>query len=167
MNIKEICRRIEFHEGYRANPYLCTAGKKTIGIGRNLEARPFTTQELYVIQDPNNITREEAIWLLKEDIIDLIVQITKRIPVYSKLDRERSYALVDMCYQMGIDGVKKFNKMLMALDEKVWGRAFIECLDSKYAKDTPVRAKRIAWLLKTGEWIEDRELVEVCCQVNL
>ena len=47
----EIVNRLEFHEGLRLEPYRCTRGKLTIGIGRNTEDNPFTAEELRVVGD--------------------------------------------------------------------------------------------------------------------
>jgi GH24 family phage-related lysozyme (muramidase) len=38
---ENMIRQLTRHEGLRLKPYLCPAGKLTIGIGRNLEARNF------------------------------------------------------------------------------------------------------------------------------
>ena len=37
------------HEGMRLKPYRCTAGKLTIGIGRNLDDRGISQKEAYVL----------------------------------------------------------------------------------------------------------------------
>ena len=65
---------------------------------------------------------------------------------------ERQYALIDMCFQLGAYGVSKFKNMLSAMREGDWDKASKECLNSKYARQTPKRAERIAHLIKTGEW---------------
>jgi hypothetical protein len=43
--------------------------------------------------------------------------------------------------------------MLSAMGVGEWKRAYDECLDSDYAKQTPIRAKRIANTIKTGKFI--------------
>ncbi|NBW16869.1 MAG: lysozyme, partial [Caulobacteraceae bacterium] len=37
-----LIRQIRLHEGERLKPYRCTAGKLTIGVGRNLDDRGIT-----------------------------------------------------------------------------------------------------------------------------
>ena len=54
MNIPRLRQMLTLHEGVRLKPYLCTAGKTTIGVGRNL--------------DDVGITREEADMMLDGDI---------------------------------------------------------------------------------------------------
>lgn len=152
MNLLEIKKRLEFHEGFRAEPYFCSEGKRTIGIGRNLEAKPLTEVERFVIKNPENITKQEAYFLLENDIKETISLLDNMVRCFSKLDDERRYALIDMGFQMGVPGVCKFKNMLAAMDAGDFERASIECLNSKYARQTPARAERIAKLIKTGEW---------------
>lgn len=152
MNLLEIKKRLEFHEGFRAKPYFCSQGKRTIGIGRNLEAKPFTEAERMVIKDPENITKQEAYFLLENDIKETISLLDNMVRCFAKLDDERKYALIDMGFQMGVYGVCKFKNMLAAMDAGDFEKASIECLNSAYARQTPARAKRIARLIKTGEW---------------
>lgn len=152
MNLLEIKKRLEFHEGFRSKPYLCTQGKKTIGIGRNLEAKPFTEAERLIIKNPKNITKQDAYFLLENDIMETIRLLDNMVRCFSKLDDERRYALIDMCFQLGINGLLKFKNMLAAMDKGDFEKASKECLNSDYAKQTPARAQRIARLIKTGEW---------------
>lgn len=152
MNLIEIKKRLEFHEGFRAEPYFCSEGKKTIGIGRNLEANPLTESEKLLIKNPEHITKQEAYFLLENDIKQTINLLENMIKCYPKLDDERQYALIDMGYQLGVSALCKFKKMLAAMDCGDFGKASQECLDSKYAKQTPQRATRIARLIKTGKW---------------
>ena len=44
-----IIQRLCFNEGFRQSPYRCTAGKLTIGVGRNLDDCPLTKEELEFI----------------------------------------------------------------------------------------------------------------------
>lgn len=74
------------------------------------------------------------------------------MPWWRKLDEERQYVLIDMCFQLGINGLLKFKNMLAAIAAGDFEKASKECLNSAYAKQTPARAKRIARLIKTGEW---------------
>jgi len=52
--------------------------------------------------------------------------------------------LIEMVYQLGVYGVSKFKKMLIALDSKDYQTASIEMLDSKWAKQTPNRAEDLS-----------------------
>lgn len=156
MDQKEVLERIKFHEGLKLMPYRDSLGKLTIGIGRCIDTHPFTQQELNVCGDwKHGITPNAAYLLCRNDIAECKSQLNELGLWYHKLDDNRKYALLDMCFQLGIRGLKNFKKMLMHLENKDWQGAYYECLNSKYAKQTPTRAKRIAIALKTGRWYYD------------
>ena len=54
MNYEKLKESLIKNEGLELKVYICPAGYKTIGVGRNLETR--------------GITQEEAIYLLDNDI---------------------------------------------------------------------------------------------------
>jgi lysozyme len=125
-------------EGLRLKPYRCTAGKLTIGVGRNLE--------------DVGITKEEAEQMLANDISRVVVDIVKRIPWAMKLDDARFSVIHSMVFQMGIGGVMNFRKFLNALQMGDFTRASIEMMDSKWAQhDSPARAKRLAEVMRSGK----------------
>ena len=72
------------HEGLRLKPYRCTAGKLTIGYGRNLDDR--------------GISKKEAYAMLEKDILDCEKWLIDEIPeIYNKLDEVRQSVLLNMC----------------------------------------------------------------------
>lgn len=150
-----VCRRLVFHEGLRLKPYRCTAGKLSIGVGRNLDDNPLTPEEKKACGDIyQGITVNAAYMLLRNDIARTEEFLRKNISFYQKLDVERQYALLDMCFQME-KKLLKFKKMLKAMENKNFVLASVECLDSNYHKQTPKRCERIANLIRTGEWSRD------------
>lgn len=152
MDMNTIIKRLEFHEGMVLTPYLCPTKHKTIGIGHNVEARPWTDEERKAIGDwEKGITKNMAYMICRNDV-NLCLEKLKTLDFWKSLDEERQYALIDLCFQCGFIGLKKFRKMLKALSEKDYETASAECLNSNYAKQAPKRAKRIAHLIKTGVW---------------
>lgn len=153
-NMEEWCDRLILHEGMMLKPYYCPRGKLTIGVGRNLEDNPLTIDEKKALGDyMHGITENGAKMLLRNDIIHCYGALKKMVSGYEELDSDRQYALLDMCFQLGIKGLKKFHYMLVAVEKKNFVMAAYECLNSQYAKQTPARAKRIARAIKTGQWI--------------
>ena len=148
----EIAERLEFHEGRRAEAYYCSGGYLTQGIGHNLETNPLTNNQKSKIKNLKHWTDEEIDMVLADDIYQCKVLMTQLIEGFDKFDDERQYALVDMCFQLGARGVSGFKKMLKAMREGDFETAGNECLDSKYGRQTPTRAKRISHLIATGEW---------------
>jgi lysozyme len=55
-----------------------------------------------------------------------------------------------MAYQMGVEGVQGFSKMIAALQVGDYPRAADEALDSLWAKQTPARARDVAQRLESG-----------------
>ena len=156
LNGDVIMKRIEGHEGCRLMPYYDTKGKLTIGIGRCIDTNPFTPEELLAVGDyQHGITKNAALMLLRNDIEKCLRLLESKIFFFKELDSERQYALIDLCFQLGIKGLLKFRKMLRYMRFRRWDEAAKECLNSKYASvDTPKRARRIAELIKTGRWKE-------------
>lgn len=151
-----VCRRLAYHEGVVLKPYRCPEGKLTIGVGRNLEDNPLTDEERKACGDIyNGITKNAAYMLLRNDVTRCENELRKKILFYQELPVERQYALLDMCFNLGINRLLKFKKMLKAMENRNFPLAAYECLDSNYARQVPNRAKRIARLIKTGVWNRD------------
>ena len=117
---------IKRNEGLRLKPYHCKAGKLTIAYGRNLEAK--------------GISIKEAEYLFKNDLKILAKQVANRIEFYRKLSYKRKMVLVDMAFNMGIEGLLGFKKMLSALKRRDFMEAGKELMRSKYAEQVKTRA---------------------------
>ena len=117
---------IKRNEGLRLKPYLCKAGKLTIGYGRNLEAK--------------GISYKEAEYLFRNDLKIVAKQVANRIEFYRKLSYKRKMVLVDMAFNMGIEGLLGFKKMLAAMKRREFLEAGKELMRSKYAEQVKTRA---------------------------
>lgn len=135
MYIQPAAELIKRHEGLRLKPYKCTAGKLTIGYGRNLE--------------DNGISQYEAEQMLFNDIQHCYTNLVK-LSCWNKLDEARKAVLLDMCYNIGIARLKTFKKMLAALEVGAYNRAAKEMIDSRWASQVKTRATELAEIMKTG-----------------
>ena len=130
--------KIIAEEGDHARMYKCPAGKWTIGSGINLEAQ--------------EMPREVRFLWLSMIVGDLIKAVDRRLYLNNYLKclntADVRLVLVDMAYQLGLNGLLKFTKMLTALQQNDYEKAADELLDSNYAKQTPARAKRNAAILR-------------------
>ena len=152
---KEIVKRLILHEGLRLKPYKCSKNKLTTGVGRNLQDNPLTSEEKNFLQRADisqGITQDEALYLLKNDIKKHLAECHKYIPFFCELSDEKQYALLDMCFNLGIRGLLKFRKMLYCLSIGDYRGASKECLNSQYAKEVGIRALRISRLLLEDKW---------------
>ena len=125
-------------EGIRLAPYRDTVGKLTIGCGRNL--------------DDKGITRDEALYLLENDIAEVTLQVSRAFPWAGFLNDARRGVLINMAFNMGIERLKTFKNMLAAMDIGDWPTAADELMDSKYAKQVGERAARLRTQLITGDF---------------
>lgn len=130
MTAKSLIKR---HEGFNSRPYKCTAGKLTIGWGRNIE--------------DNGISVQEAEFLLDNDILRCQLDLYK-YRWYLDQPYDVQIALLDMCFNMGINKLICFKKMIKALEDKDYTVAAMEALDSKWAKQVGDRAKTIAVMIR-------------------
>tara|TARA_R110002012_G_scaffold2011_5_gene9577 strand:- start:707 stop:1135 length:429 start_codon:yes stop_codon:yes gene_type:complete len=124
------------HEGIELKAYKDTVGKTTIGVGRNL--------------DDVGISGEEAMILLKNDIQRTLDQLDAHIDWWRELDAPRQRALISMAFNVGIYGLKKFEKTLNALKNKRWVEASNEMMDSKWATQVGRRAEMLSQIMLTG-----------------
>lgn len=143
------------HEGLRLKAYRCTAGKTTIGVGRNLDDKGITpeeTESLGITREScirDGITEEQAYALLDNDIRDARAEAAK-LAVFGSLDPVRQDALVNMAFNLGLPRLSKFKGMLGALEAMDWQGAAQEALDSLWARQVGPRAYELAKQLQTG-----------------
>lgn len=127
---------IKKHEGLRLKPYKCSAGKLTIGYGRNIE--------------DNGITLSEAEQMLNNDIQNCYAECIK-FKFWNKIGEARQAVLLDMCYNLGIVRLKQFKKMLAALEVGHYKTAAKEMLDSTWARQVKTRATELSNIMIKGE----------------
>jgi lysozyme len=126
------------HEGIRLKPYRCTAGKLTIGVGRNL--------------DDVGISNDEALFLLDRDIEKCGVQLSTNLPWFKSLDEVRQDVLINMCFNIGIKGLLGFARTLNAIKDGRYGDAAKFMLESKWAEQVGGRAVELSHLMETGTY---------------
>ncbi len=153
IDMNECMRRLIEQEGIKLMPYICPMGKLTIGVGRNLDDNPLNFEEKRALGDyMHGITENGAKMLLRNDILRCRDEVKNIFKGFDELNADRQYALIDMCFQLGGVGLRKFRIMRKALENKDFDKASEACLKSKYAKQTPVRARKIARAIKLGIW---------------
>lgn len=135
MNIEE---ELIKEEGLSLSCYKDTLGNYTIGVGHLLKS-PCET-----------ITLEYAGKLLKEDINIAVNSLRKNVPVFSELDEVRQYVLISMAFNLGINRLLSFKKMLLALESKNYEVAAKEMKDSLWYRQVKGRAEKLINLMKKG-----------------
>jgi lysozyme len=128
-------------EGEVLHVYQDTEGFWTIGVGVLVDERK-----------GGGITKEESAYLFRNRFNKVIDALQSAFPWFGTLSEARRGVLINMTYQMGLGGVKGFPKFLQYLQQGNYEKAAAEMLDSKWAKQTPERAKRLSEQMKTDRW---------------
>ncbi len=134
MYLDRITNQLIRHEGLQTKIYTCPANKLTIGVGRNLEDR--------------GITENEAKYLLNNDIMQTHNELSCKYPFYDMLDDTRQEVLINMAFQLGLNGLSKFKKTLEFIEKGMYKSASEEMLNSNWAKQTPNRVYELSNLMK-------------------
>ena len=133
--MKDLLESIKHHEGFVEHVYDDSLGIPTIGYG-------FAIKDL----------------ILQEDLCDEILlrklrilgrSVMGKFPFFDSLPSDCKDVLMEMCYQLGVTGVSKFKKALKAMEDGDWEKAADEMLDSKWAKQTPNRAKEMSNIIRS------------------
>lgn len=137
MTIDYLEKQLIRHEGLRLKPYDDSVGKKTIGVGRNL--------------DDVGISEEEAMTMLRNDIIKVTHDLTDHLAWWLSLDEARRTVLMNMTFNLGITRLLGFHNMLVALQSGDYQKAADEMKDSDWHKQVKGRAIELEQIMRTGE----------------
>ena len=134
--IDKLVNSIKKHEGFRGNEYLDTRNIPTIGYGTKLPLEP-----------------DEAELLLKHRLYKLRSNLIGKWNNFLSLPILVKEVVLEMCYQLGVNGFLRFKKTIKYLENRDWIEASREMLDSKWYEQTPNRAIELSNRLKR---IKDR-----------
>ena len=129
-------QQIRMHEGVEYKVYEDTEGIKTVGVGRNLEDR--------------GLSDDEIDYLLSNDIEICVKELEQTFDWYDDLDDIRKRVLIDMMFNLGMPRLKGFVNMLKAIEAGAWKNAAVEMLDSKWAEQVGNRASRLSEMMESG-----------------
>lgn len=141
---------LQYEEGFREKPYLCSGGYPTVGTGIRIGPKGADLKN-YEFTVPREV---DAVWLqsiLNRTMRDMLSneRIARAMNV---LDEARTAVLVSMAYQMGVAGLAQFKNTLYLVETKQFEEAAKAMLDSKWARQTPNRARRHAEQMRSGLW---------------
>ena len=142
MNLERLLESVKKHEGYRNKVYLDTLGKRTVGVGH------LCVEDFWM--DGVEYEEEFLMDILKKDLQEAIRGARELMEEHgcADIDERAEEIIIEMVFQLGRTGVKKFRNMWKALAEHNYIGASFEMLDSKWAKQTPNRAKDMADQMK-------------------
>ena len=158
-NTSHFLDKLIAHEGLVLTVYKDTLGIDTIGIGRNLQDRGISKEELDHMDIPSmdavyehGITEEDAYYLATNDIALVEKELARAKPCVYDLDAVRQLIVLDMAFNMGVPRLCKFKKMWAAIHEQRFDIASIEMLDSRWARQVKSRATKLSDAMKKGEF---------------
>jgi len=129
MSSYDVMESIKQHEGFEERPYpdpLHGWKVPTFGYG-------FTY-----------ISEKEAEVLLYNRVKKIEKELSDKLLNFYTQPRNVRFVLIEMAYQIGINGLMKFKKTLKLIEQGDYKSASVEMLDSKWANQTPNRAKELS-----------------------
>ena len=125
------------HEGIKGKVYYDSEGIATIGVGRNLE--------------DVGMSYDESMLLLDNDIKRVLKACWHEFPWFIDLSEDRQNVVASMVFNLGLEGFKKFKKMIRAIEKEDWTEAACQMIDSHWAAQVKGRAVELANLMKGTE----------------
>ena len=129
------------HEGVRSHVYLCSAGYETIGVGRNIS------------KSGMGLSEDEVDYLLENDIVRVIKELSSEYPWFRGLDDVRKDAMIDISFNLGATRLRGFKRALAAMEVADYTTAAKEFLDSKWSRDVKGRATELCYMVETGNYL--------------
>jgi len=133
---------LRLEEGVEESAYTDSLGYLTIGVGRLIDKRK-----------GGRLSQDEISYLLNNDIDEKSTLLFDAIPWIVEMPEPVQGALVSMAFQLGVKGVLGFKTTLGLLKDRKFEEAAEQMLKSKWAAQTPARAKRVAEQVRTQSWV--------------
>ncbi len=143
-------------EDERLKVYRCTAGKRTIGIGRNLDDVGISKAETASLGITlasvlkNGITREQSRALFANDIAACERQLDAKLPWWRTLNDVRQRVLLNMCFNLGINRLLGFKNTLAKMERGDFVGAAAGMRASLWARQVGDRDERLAAMMEKG-----------------
>jgi len=134
LDMPRLLKSVRDHEGFRDQVYLDTLNKRTVGVGH------LCVEDFW--EDDKKYSEKFLMEILEKDLENAISGAEELLKECN-LPSLANEIVVEMVFQLGKTGVSKFRNFLAALqgDSPQWLKASEEMLDSRWAKQTPNRAK--------------------------
>ena len=147
MDINKLRKELEFDEGCIYEIYNDHLGYPTFGIGH-----------LVLESDPEHgepvgtpVSKERVIECFEKDIESVFADLERNMPWASNQPEDIKRVLANMCFNLGITRLLKFQKFLTAIEKQDWNTAAVEMMDSRWATQVGPRATRLRdRVLKAG-----------------
>lgn len=139
MDVKKLQPELVFEEGNIPYAYKDHLGYLTIGIGFLIDKNK-----------GGRLYPEEIAFIFANRAAKIEAELRKRLPWYDDLDDARQRVLMQMAWQMGVEGLMKFVNTLKFVQQGKYREAAAGMLQSLWAQQTPDRANRLSKMMATG-----------------
>jgi lysozyme len=147
MTLKELLIK---HEGKRYKVYKCTAGKATIGIGHNIDARGLPSDIRAYLTQYGKITDGMIDILYEADVNGAIEDCIKLYKEFKDFTQNRKKALIDFLFNVGLSKALLFKRANLAINEGRWQDAANEMKDSLWYHQVGDRGDDIVDMIIKG-----------------
>lgn len=122
MNLERVAERLRQEEGRRTTVYRDSRGYWTVGDGICVDARVRGA----------GLTGAMCDALTRLSLADRAAELGRRIPFWGTLPCRAQDALLDMSFNLGVDGLMGFRRMLKALEAGDYATAGRECRSPRW-----------------------------------
>ncbi len=151
--MSKLSDQLKKDEGFSSVVYKCPTGHCTIGYGYNLDVNPLKLDSNEVsLLTLHGIPEHEAERLLKLMIDQIEKRLSEKLSFWDSLDNVRQDVLINMTYNLGINGMLKFKDTLHAIEIGDYTSASNYMLKSLWAKQVKNRAKRLSKNMLYGHY---------------
>lgn len=144
MNLIRLERQLMADEGFRADPYQCTAGAWTIGFG----ARRVFCEAVTIDTPP--IRRDQAQQQLRADIFKATLDMRELFLRWREMNDIRQEVLTNMAFNLGFGGLANFRRLRATAMQLHYAGMAREMQDSLWFMQVGQRAQRLVRQMRTG-----------------
>lgn len=148
--MSKIIQILAYEEGYKDKPYIDTEGYPTVACGIVIGPKnaPLNNYQFSVPRSVGDIWMQK---ILDEKIREMIMRPTL-VAALRQCNPARADVLYSMAYQMGVEGLAAFKNTLILISNGNFDGAAEGMLASRWAKQTPARARRHAEMMRSGNY---------------
>ena len=139
---EKLLEMLKRHEGVEHHIYRCSAGFWTLGAGRNVDP-----------QGGLGLSDDEVDYLLENDILRVVKELSTEYPWFNSLDDVRKDAMIDISFNLGATRLRGFKRALAAMEVADYKMAAKEFLDSKWSRDVKGRATELCYMIEMGSYL--------------
>ena len=137
----KLIEQLKRHEGVKKHVYKDINGLEHIGAGRNISASGL------------GLSDEEVDYLLSNDILRCIKELSAEYSWFGNLDEIRQEAIINIFFNLGATKYRGFKKANAAMEAADYKLAATEFLDSRWAKQVKGRSLELTDIIRTGEYV--------------